>query len=70
MSATVFNFRAFESVREEAKQLGDNAYRAAVRAVIEEQKQGQTGYSVAGELAELRRRRNAMPQPPFGGDAA
>lgn len=67
MTATIYQFRAFESVRAEATGMGDRIYRDAVRKVIREQQEGRSGKNVAWELSEFRRQNKAALTPPFGG---
>lgn len=71
MTAQLFDFRAFESVRSEASGMGDSVYRDAIRKVIREQQQGRSGKNVAWELNMVRRLcYGGKPVNPSGGSAA
>jgi hypothetical protein len=69
MSANVFDFRVFQSVRDKARTLGNNVAMAMIRKVREEQRQGNSGNAVLGEVNELRRRFTQGWEPPKGSAA-
>lgn len=70
MTAVVFNFRQFESARNQARRLDldTDSYRSAVRQIVTEQAAGGTGVHVAGEMSA--RRRDAGSTDPNRPEAA
>lgn len=66
--AEIFDFRAFQSARDQARKLGTNATMAIIRKVREEQRAGRTGNAVAAELQ--RARLSVAPFGPTGPEAA
>lgn len=59
----IFQFRAFQSAKEQAQRLGTHATMAIIRRVREEQRAGRSGTAVAAELMQ-RRFAGQMPSSP------
>lgn len=62
MSAVVYDLRPFQSAAEQARRIGVPQQRA-VHAVAEAQREGMSGYHVAGQL-QHRAIRRERPTPP------
>lgn len=63
MSAEVLQLRPFQSARDQAKKLGTNVTMAIIRRIAAEQRNGNSGNSVAHEL-QMRRLTNNGGTPP------
>lgn len=63
MSAVLYDIRPFQAARDQAKRLGIPSEKAA-HLVAQDLKQGQNGFSVAGQLQQRAMRHERGPQPP------